>query len=162
MASGDTLCVFTPAANEPPAANFAVLDVENSELEIDFLNGVTEAAVFRGVLPRNYAGGGVTVTVHYSSSGTSGNIVFGASFERNQDSVSSLASDNWGTEETVTAVAPATTWFKQSCTINFTNGSQMASIAVGETFRMRLRRITGGSDTLAAIAAVYAVEIKES
>ena len=36
MASGDTLLVFTPLHNEPPASNFATLDLRNLHPVLDF------------------------------------------------------------------------------------------------------------------------------
>ena len=64
MASGDTLLVFTPLSNEPPAAGFASLDSRNLHPVLDF--ALSEVGVFSFVVPRHYAGGGLTVYIHYS------------------------------------------------------------------------------------------------
>ena len=63
MASGDTLLVLTPLHNEPPSANAATIDLRNQHAVLDFDAATDESAVFGGVLPRNYAGGGVTITL---------------------------------------------------------------------------------------------------
>ena len=55
MASGDTLAVFTPLHNEPPASIFATLDTRNSIPVLDFDAATDEEAVFGGFLPNNYA-----------------------------------------------------------------------------------------------------------
>lgn len=45
MASGDTLLIFTPQCNEPPAVDFATLDLRNSHLVLDFDATAIESAV---------------------------------------------------------------------------------------------------------------------
>ena len=73
MASGDTLLIFTPQANEPPSSNYATMDTRNSHLVLDFDGASNEDAVFSGVMPQHYDGGGVSVYIHYAmSSATSG------------------------------------------------------------------------------------------
>ena len=69
MASGDTLLTFFPNDNEPPSSNYATLDTRNQHPVLDFDASVDESAVFTGILPRNYGGGGVTVYLHLSASG---------------------------------------------------------------------------------------------
>ena len=61
MASGNTLASFFPSNNEPPASNYATLNTVNGELILEFDTTTQEAACFSGVLPRHYAGGGITV-----------------------------------------------------------------------------------------------------
>ena len=69
MASGDTLLIFTPLHNEPPASNMATLDVRNGHPVLDFDATTNESAVFSGVMPQNYAGTtGATVYIHYAMS----------------------------------------------------------------------------------------------
>ena len=75
MASGDTLFVFTPANNVPPAADFATLDTFAAATgfrEVLDFDGIAanETAIFSGVWPSNYAGGGIDVIIHYSLDGT--------------------------------------------------------------------------------------------
>lgn len=65
MASGDTLAVFIPQANEPPSSNYATFDTRNGILVLDFDGTTSESAVFRGILPGNYAGGGLTLVIYW-------------------------------------------------------------------------------------------------
>jgi hypothetical protein len=162
MASGDTLCVWNAAHMQAPASNFAVFNTLNSELELDFDNTTGWSAIFRGLLPRNYSGGGVTLTIHWCSAATSGAVVWNGAFERNQDGTSSLASDNFASAQAVTTTTNGTANIIQTSVITFTNGAQMSSVAAGETFRFKLSRVPGGSDTMAAQAKVFNVELKET
>ena len=59
MASGDSLVIFTPLSNEPPSSNFATFDTRNAHPVLDFDDTTEEKVVFTGIMPRNYAGGGV-------------------------------------------------------------------------------------------------------
>ncbi len=91
MASSDTLFVFVPVNNVPPSSNFATLDsfaaATGLRLVLDF-DGVAadETAIFPGVWPSNYAGGGIDVIIHYSLDGTDAQVVqFEVSVEVIQD-----------------------------------------------------------------------------
>jgi hypothetical protein len=70
MASGNTLCVFTPYNNEPPAAIYATLDVRNYHPVLDFDGATDEEAVFTSILPRNYAGGGLYRSARIRNTGS--------------------------------------------------------------------------------------------
>ena len=51
------------------------------------------------------------------------------------------------------------------CAITFTNGAQMDSLAVGEPYRLKVRRDadgTSGTDDVATDAQIIAIEIKET
>ena len=76
MASGDTLIIFTPLANEPPTSNYATLDTRNNHPCLDFDASTNESAIFSGIMPQSYAGTtGITVYLHYAmSTATSGDI----------------------------------------------------------------------------------------
>ena len=60
MASGDSLLVWIANSGDPPATNFASLDTRNGILVLDFDDTTAETMQFGGVLPRHYAGGGIT------------------------------------------------------------------------------------------------------
>lgn len=165
MASGNTLLVWTPQANEPPASIAATLDLRNQHPVLDFDAATDEEAVFSDVMPRNYAGGGITVNLHYSmSSATSGNVMWEAAFERIGDGQQDIDSDGFASVQASGAVAvPGTSGHVDICTITFTDGAQMDSVAVGEGFRFKVRRdADNGSDTATGDAELRFVELKET
>jgi hypothetical protein len=166
MASGDTLAVFTPYDNEPPSANYATLDTRNQHPCLDF-DGVTdEEAVFTGILPRNYAGGGVTVYLHVAfTSATSGNARWQVAFERMDDGGLDLDADSFAAFNSAAGNPNATSGVMTLVTITFTNGAQMDNLAAGEMFRLKVRRDadgTSGTDDVTTDAELYGVEIKET
>lgn len=163
MASGDTLLVFTALANEPPASNYATLDSRNGHFVLDFDTTTQETAIFTGVLPRNYAGGGITVYVHAMlTSATSGTLGWDVSFERMSDGSTDLDSDSFASAQTITAATvPGTSGVVLVLNVAVSNGANMDSIAVGESFRLRLRRDVT-NDTAAGDAELIAVECRET
>jgi hypothetical protein len=164
VASGDTLVIFTPQANEPPASNYATLDTRNSHWVLDFDDTTNESAVFTGVMPRSYAGTtGVTVYIHYSmSSATSGDIDWDVAFERIGDQQQDVDSDGFAAVNSVdNTTVPATSGFVDIVNITFTDGADMDSVAVGEKFRLKLTR-DAASDTASGDAELHAIEIKET
>lgn len=161
MASGDTLTIFTAQGNMPPASAYATLDSRNSILLLDFDDTTDESAVFLGVLPRNYAGGGVTVTLHWAAtSATTGNVVWEVAWERmNTD----MDADSFATGNTATTACNGTSGILTTSAITFTNGAQIDSVAVGEPFRIKVTRdANNGSDTMTGDAELVAVEIRET
>lgn len=165
MASGDTLCVFTPAHNEPPSANFATLDLRNGHLVLDFDASTDESAIFRGILPRNYSGAtGVTVYIHWrATSATSGTVRWATAFEAiaGQD----IDSDGFATANTTGGTANGTSGVETSTSIAHTDGSQMDSVAAGGEFRLKVTRDadgTSGTDDMTGDAEISSIEIKET
>ena len=163
MASGDTLMIFTPLANQPPAANFATLDLRNSHPVLDFDAATDESAVFGGVLPRNYAGGGVNVIIAWmASSATANTCMWSAAWERHQDETDDLDSDSFASPNSNGGSAPTTNGTVQYTTIPFANGAAMDSLAVGESFRLKITRdADNASDTMTGDAELLRVEVQE-
>lgn len=164
MASGNTLCEFTPYANEPPAASYATVDLRNGHPVLDFDAAADESAIFTGVLPRHYAGGGLTVTLIWAAStATSGNCIWNTAIERINDEGLDIDADSFAAANAATAAAPATSGMVQYSEIAHTSGAQMDSLAVGEAFRLKVTRdADNGSDTMAGDAELVAVEIRET
>lgn len=163
MASGDTLLVFTPLNNEPPATNFATLDTRNAHPVLDFDPTTNESAVFSGVMPRNYAGGGLTVSLHYAmSSAIVGDVDWDVAFERIGDQQQDIDADGFAAVNSVdNTTVPGTSGLVDIVTVAFTDGADMDSIAVGEGFRLKVTR-DAASDTGASDAELRFVEIKET
>ena len=163
MATGDTLLAFFPSDNEPPASNYATLDIRNGHPVLDFDTTTAEAAIFTGVLPRNYAGGGVTVYIHAAlTSATTGTLGWLVAFERMSDGSTDIDSDSFASDQTVTATTvPGTSGVILVLNVAVSNGANMDSVAVGESFRLRITRDVT-NDTAAGDAELLAVELKET
>ena len=163
MASGNTLCTFFAASNEPPTSNYATFDTRNGHLVLDFDTTTQEAAIFTGIMPRNYAGGGVTVYIHAMlSSATTGTLGWDVSFERMSDATTDLDADSFATAQTVTAATvPGTSGIVLVLNVAITDGANMGSVAAGESFRLRIRRDVS-NDTASGDAELICVEVKET
>lgn len=163
MASGQTLVVFTPLMNEPPASNFATFDTRNAHPVLDFDDTTQEAAQFTAVLPRHYSGGGITVYAHWAAtSATTGTIGWDVAFERIGDGSQDIDSDGYATAQTITAATvPGTSGLVAITNVAVTNGANIDSIAVGESFRLRIRRDVA-NDSATGDAELVAIELKES
>lgn len=163
MASGDTLLIFSPHDDEPPASNFATLDLRNGHPVLDFDDTVNESAVFSGVMPRNYGGGGLTVYIHFSmTSATSGDVDWDVAFERIGDQQQDLDADGFAAVNSVdNTTVPGTSGLVDIVNVTFSDGADMDSIAVGEKFRIKVTR-DAASDTASGDAELAAVEIKET
>ena len=163
MATGNSLLIFKPFENEPPTTNPATPDLRNLHPCLDFDDTTGEFAIFSGVLPRHYAGGGITVYVHYSATsaitGTGGWLV---AFERIGDGQQDLDADGFAADQTITAATvPGTSGLVDILNVAITDGANIDSIAVGELFRLRITRNVAG-DSAAADLELVAVELRET
>jgi len=142
MAAGDTLLIWTALANEPPDDDFATFDTRNSHPVLDFDAAADEYAVFSGVLPRHYAGGGLTARLHFAmSSATSDTVIWQVSVERVGEGEQDIDADGFAAAQSSGAVTvPATSGHVAVAEVAFTDGAQMDSLAVGEGFRLRVMR----------------------
>ena len=164
MASGDTLLIFTPLHNEPPAANAATIDLRNQHPVLDFDAGTNESAVFGAVMPRNYAGTtGVTVYLHYAMSSAEADTVdWDVAFERVGDQQLDIDGDSFAAVNSVdNTTVPGTTGLVDIVNVTFTDGADMDSVAVGEGFRLTVIR-DATNDDAAGDAELWRVEIKET
>lgn len=164
MASGDTLFIFTPQQNQAPSSNFATLDSRNDHPVLDFDAASDEDEIFGGIMTRNYSGGGVTVTkVWLASTATSGDVVWNDSWERHEDDATDLDSDSFAAVNAATATTASASGEPQYTETAFTDGADMDSIAVGESFRFKLTRdANNGSDTMAGDAELLRIEVRET
>jgi len=164
MASGDTLLVLAPYDGEPPAANFAQLDQRNVAPVLDFDDTTGESIEFGGVLPRNYGGGGVTVTIGWmATSAVTGSVVWGVSFKSFSDDADDLDSKAFAASNNATAPAASASGEIVYDTIAFTDGADMDSVAAAEYFRLKLERLPAdGSDDMVGDAELISLEIKET
>jgi|SRR5210317_1246278 len=163
MASGDSLIMFQPWSFSPPATNAATIGHRNNHPVLNFDTTTQWTAYFSGILPRAYGSSGVTVYVHWmAATATSGTIGWDIAFERMSDNTTDLDSDSFATAQTVTAATvPSTAGVVKVTSVAITNGANMDSVNVGDSFRLRIRRDVA-NDTAAGFAQLLAIEIKET
>jgi hypothetical protein len=166
LASGDTLAVFFPQDGEPPAANFATLDTRNGVVVLDFDDTTDESMDFGGFMPRNYAGGGITVTVGWmATSAITGTISLDVSFMSVTDDVDDLDTKAFAAANNANPTTASADGEVDYIAITFTDGADMDSVAAGEYFRMRVTRDANGTtstDNLVGDMELVFVEIKET
>lgn len=171
MASGNTLIVFGARDGVPSAtsgAAHAILAGAASPAEgvpvLAFDSASAEYADFVGVLPRSYAGGGLTLTLHWASTQTSNATVWRAAFRALPDDAEDINSTAHSYDfNSVTATTASAAGEVAYDTIAFTDGADMDSLAVGESFILRVGRDgANGSDNMSGDAYLIAVEIKET
>ncbi len=166
MASGETLLEFTPLNNEPPAAAFATLDTRNSHPTLDFDGATDEEAVFTGIMPRNYAGGGITIISYWSfTSATSGSLRVQTSIERMDVSSLDIDADSFATANSAGGTAPGASGQIIAVTTTHASGAEMDGVLAGEMFRVKIRRDadgTSGTDDIVSDAEFLGAEIKET
>lgn len=163
MASGDTIAIFYPQDNEPPASGFATLDTRNSHPILDFV--ITEIAIFSFVMPRNYGGNGVTVYLHYSmSAAITNDIRLDTTFERIGDQQQDIDIDGFdptGVNGTDTIV-PVTLGNVDIINNVHSNGPRIDSLEVGEGGRLKITRTAvAGTDATGDLELIF-IELKET
>lgn len=165
MASGQSLCSASAESGYGPTGGTHAPYSENARGEPVRLYGASTDAhhQFDLVLPTNYAGGGLTVDIYWDGeSATSGSVVWNAAFERN-NAGATMTSDNFSSAQAATTTTAGSAGVSSKTTITFTDGSQMASIAAGDPFRIRITRdADNGSDTMTGNARLYLIAIKET
>jgi hypothetical protein len=162
MSSGDTLLQFTPDSYEPPASNYATLDVRNQHPVLDFDDTTQEGALFSAILPRHYSGGGMTVYAHWSAtSAVTGTIGWDVAIER-VGTAQDTDSDSFASAQTITAATVSgTSGIVTITNVAISDGANIDSVAVGELFRLRIRRDVA-NDTAVGDAELHGIEIKET
>lgn len=160
MASGDSLLIFRALDNEPPDADYATLDTilttstdEPDDIVpvLDFDPGATqEFASFGAFLPNHYGGGGLTVTLIWTSEATTGNVKWDVAFKALADTTN-LLSSTYAAIQSTTTTTDGTARDINTTAITFTDGAQIDSIAVGEYIRMLVTRDSAdAADTMNA------------
>ncbi|TIV70588.1 MAG: DUF2793 domain-containing protein [Mesorhizobium sp.] len=165
---GKYVKTFKPMDNEPPASNYATFDTLNATTPrpvLEFDAATQESAVFSDVLWPTYGGGGLTVEIYWAmDTATSGNVVLDAAIERVQQGTDSYATDSFATAQVTAATSvPGTAGVSKKSTLTFTNGSAMDSLAAGEEYRCRIRRVAADAgDTATGDLQVSKVVVREN
>lgn len=164
MATTNYMAVFTPLNNEPPSANYATIDTRNSVPVLDFDDTTDESAVFGGVLPANYAGGGLTVTlVWMATSATTGDVRWDVQIERHEDDAFDIDADGFAAVQSATGTTASVSGEQQYTDITFTSGAAMDSLAAGESYRIKVTRDANHvADTMTGDAEALRVIVKET
>ena len=122
-----------------PSTNFATLDTRNNRPILNFDDTTDESAYFNILLPADYGGNGLTCTVGYSHSATSGNVDTNLAIERIGDQQLDTDTDSFATDNvTDNVTVPSTSGNVDVVTITFNDGVDMDSLAAGEYGRVRL------------------------
>lgn len=162
MASGDTILTFGPQSDGIPTSSYAREGWRNNHPTLKFATG--ETAYFEAILPRLYAGGGLTVYLIFSmASATANNVKWQVDFERigtAQDIDSDGFTGSSGGTGDVTV--SGTSGVAVVGTVTRTDGAQIDSIAVGEKFRISVARVVPVGTDATGDAELLGIEIKET
>lgn len=171
MASGNTLDILGARDGIPTAtsgATHGVLAGAATPAEgvpyLAFDSASDENADFQCILARAYAGGGLTLYLHWASTATTGDVVWNAAIRRIADDAEDINTTAHSYDfNTVTATTASAAGELDYATLTFTDGADMDSVAVGESYILRIRRdADNASDTMSGDAYLVAVEIKET
>lgn len=157
--------VFRPQQNQPPDANFATLDIRGAGHPVlDFDGSTDEIAIFSGVLPPSYGGGGLTVSTWWAfTSATSGSLRVQSGFERVNVSGLDIDASDFASLNSAGGTAPSTNGQVIKVDIPFSN-SEIDGLLAGEMFRVQIRRDadgTSGTDDITTDAELLMVQITE-
>lgn len=163
MASGDSLYIWHPYNNEPPAANYMTLDTRNSRPCLDADATTNESAVFSGVMPQHYSNStGINALVHWAASTDTTDThhcYLDGSFERctglDLDGDSFAAANSVDTDH-----CNATSGIETVTTIAFDAGADMDSVVAGDHFRFMLTR-DAANDDMTGDCEIFQVELRE-
>lgn len=162
MASGDTLAVIRPQANEAPSANAGTPDRRNGHPVLDL--ALTEIAVFTVYIPQNYAGSGVDVNILYAlSTAVANDVRLDTTFERigevqDMDADSFDATGVTGTDTTV----PATSGIPDVYTNAHSDGARLDSLIAGEWGRLKITRVAVAGTDAAGDLEIRGVVLEET
>src|SRR5262245_9388939 len=99
MASGDTLAIFVPYDNEPPASGYATLSLRNGHPTLDFDDTAAETAIYTGIMPQSYGNAtGITVFISAAAVATSGTMGWTVELER-MDAGTDLDADSFASAQ---------------------------------------------------------------
>jgi hypothetical protein len=131
---------------------------------MDFDAAADEAALVPGVMPRHYAGGGVTIALHWmATTATTGNVVWEAAFERHAAGTDDLDADSFAAAVAASAATTSGTSGVLTVTSIALTNSQIDGLLAGESFRLRIRRLgTNAGDTMSGDAELLRVEVRET
>jgi hypothetical protein len=163
MASGQSLFTLYPLGSFGPSTNYATHDTRNTHPVKDFDAATDETAYWHVVLPSNWAGGSITVTILYAmSSATTGDVVWVVAIERIADEDLDTDSDSFDAGVSVTTTVPGTSGALQYASLTLA-ASDMDGAAAGEMVRISLMRdANDAADTATGDAELFAIKFVEA
>ena len=162
MAVGDTLAIFLPTDNRPPASNAATPDVRDLVDLLHFDGSTQEEAYFVGVLPLHYDGGKINVKISFlMTSATSGTVGWIVAFERRAEGdAHDHDTSSFDTTTTITAVTvPGTSGRVKECNVDVAV-ADLDGLVAGDCFRLRIQRDVA-NDTASTDAELQSVHLSE-
>lgn len=153
--------LFNALMNEPTASNYAIIVTRNQHPVLQFSDVTQQSAVFRGRVPATAnVAQGCYVYLQWCAVPTTGTVGWDVSFERIVASGLDIDADSWGTAQTVTATTVSgTSGITLQTSAAFTQAQLPASLAVGDQYRVRIRRDVA-TDTAAGFAQLLQVEVR--
>lgn len=162
MSTGQTLVPFSALNAEFPSANYAQPNTRNGHWVLDFDTTTQEAVFFSGVMPRNYAGGGITVYLTWvAASATTGTGGWDVAFERIGAAQLDIDADGFQAAQTVVAVNVDPTSGNTVVSSVAVSQVNTGNLVAGEAFRLRVRRDVA-SDTAVGDLELLTVELRET
>ena len=161
--AGLLLAGFDARNGEAPSANFATLDTRNQIPVLDFDPAADESMVFATVMPPGYGGGGVTVTIGWTSTATTQEVVWDATFMSITDDADDVDTKSFAAVNSVTATTATAPGEVDYASISFTDGADMDSVVAGEWFRLKITRdADNANDDVPVDAELIFVKIVEN
>ena len=165
MASGDTLLAFSPLADEPPATGYATFDTRNGHPVLDFDAASRESAVFSGVLPHHYSGGGLTVVLVWAATSATQELTYvkwSVALERLNAPGNGLDVDSFAAAVDLCA-APTVDCGKLRYTQLYLAGAALDGLEPGEALRLKItREADDAQDTMSGDAELRFAIVKET
>jgi hypothetical protein len=115
------------------------------------------------MMPEDWDGASFDVLINWTSgTAVTGNFRWESTIERN-DTATDIDADSWGTPVLVTVSAPTTSGFIKQTTFGHGTAAQRDSVAAGEAFRLRIRRLGSDAlDTATGSAQIISIEIRKT
>ena len=156
-----------------PVACGATPDRANGVPVLDFDATVNEVAIFQGIMPQHYGGGGVTLTLRVTSTTATGDMSWSTFFKSITDDVDNLTNVGADPSGLKVFAAPQTNAAYDAASVAgevasettaHTNGAQMDSVAAGELFFLLLMRDAqdATNDDMAADCEFVSLEMQET
>jgi hypothetical protein len=158
--------IMRPGMADSPATNYGRFGVRNAHPFLAYDGTTQETSFWEDYMPLDYHGGNLIVDVYWmAASATTGGAVFDATFERLASGGQDEDSDGFATAQQCASVTTnAASGVLAKSTVTCTVGAAgTSSIAAGDPFRLRLRRVPADAgDTITTDVQVTRVVVREA